>query len=173
MVGIRRLSLGSHSRCPAAAAPRRLVLANARQIADARPSSAAAHALTADCGRGGLRARLDLLGGRVDAVELSVLRFEELEPLVEHLPALDLGSFRFVSFHAPSRFPAEAERWVLERLQGVPRRSTRAVNAHGRAGERVVRWISFSEALLHRLLQSGSAGVAGRCKDCRTAGAAP
>jgi hypothetical protein len=49
-------------------------------------------------------------------VELSALRLEELEPLVSALPTLDLGSFDFVSIHAPSRFDQQLEGRVLDLL---------------------------------------------------------
>lgn len=39
-----------------------------------------------------------------DAVEVSALRFEELEPLVGDLDCLPLKGYRYVSFHAPSAF---------------------------------------------------------------------
>ncbi|MGA3042296.1 MAG: hypothetical protein ABSF54_16050 [Bryobacteraceae bacterium] len=62
-------------------------------------------------------ARLRLF--RVSVVELSALRLEELDPLVDSLPGLDLKGFEFISFHAPSRFPVVYERHVLDRLRAV------------------------------------------------------
>lgn len=67
--------------------------------------------------RGDFRRALDLLGEHeVAAVELSALRLEELEPLVAAMPTLDLRRFSFVSIHAPSRFTAASERWVVDQL---------------------------------------------------------
>jgi endonuclease IV len=56
------------------------------------------------------------------AVELSVLRVAELDPLVEALGALDLDQFSFISVHAPSAVDAQHERQVVEKLQGVAQR---------------------------------------------------
>jgi hypothetical protein len=53
---------------------------------------------------------------RVEVVELSALRMEELEPLVSAIPDLDLEGFTFVSIHAPSRFDRELESGVLDVL---------------------------------------------------------
>jgi hypothetical protein len=52
-------------------------------------------------------------------VELSALRIEELDPLVDALPTLDRSEFEFVSFHAPSHFSAALEPHVLIRLLTV------------------------------------------------------
>ena len=59
----------------------------------------------------------------VKVVELSALRLEELSPLVQALPKLDLRGFEFVSFHAPSRFSPADEAHVLELLRCVVDRS--------------------------------------------------
>ena len=60
--------------------------------------------------KGDFRRALALLREhRVDVVELSALRIEELAPLVSSLPDLELQDFQFVSIHAPSRFEPEAE----------------------------------------------------------------
>jgi hypothetical protein len=55
----------------------------------------------------------------VSVVELSALRIEELDPLVDSLPSLDLDGFEFVSFHAPSRFSVAQEPHVLDRLRTI------------------------------------------------------
>jgi hypothetical protein len=68
--------------------------------------------------RGNFRHALQLLrASNVDAIELSALRADELPPLVEAIPDLDLSGFRFVSIHAPSRYPAEQEDAILRLLQ--------------------------------------------------------
>lgn len=56
---------------------------------------------------------------RITVVELSALRLSELGPLVSSLPGLDLIEFEFVSFHAPSLFPASDETYVLDQLRAV------------------------------------------------------
>jgi hypothetical protein len=70
--------------------------------------------------RGDYRAALALLRAeRVSAVELSALRLCELDSLVEDIRQLDLSSFVFRSFHAPSRFELAEERAVTECLRTV------------------------------------------------------
>lgn len=49
-------------------------------------------------------------------IELSALRFAELQPLLAALSNLDLISFKFVSIHAPSRFEQSLERVVVQEL---------------------------------------------------------
>ena len=58
----------------------------------------------------------------IRAVELSALRFEELEPLVMGLDKLPLDQFDYVSFHAPSSFAIEQETRVIDLLKPVQRR---------------------------------------------------
>lgn len=59
----------------------------------------------------------------IKVVELSALRLDELSPLVQALPSLDLSGFEFVAFHAPSRFSPADETYVIERLRCVVDRS--------------------------------------------------
>ena len=61
----------------------------------------------------------------VQAVELSALRQDELVPLLQAIPSLDLTGFAYVSIHAPSQFDAnrEAASWELiagEAARGWP-----------------------------------------------------
>jgi hypothetical protein len=56
-------------------------------------------------------------------IELSALRFEELELLVTQLDRMDLDSFSYISFHAPSSFYREQEARVIELLQPVKQRN--------------------------------------------------
>ncbi|HLM82056.1 MAG TPA: hypothetical protein VK302_15735 [Terriglobales bacterium] len=63
-----------------------------------------------------------LEGKNVCAVELSALRQDELIPLVQHLPELDLTSFKYVSFHAPSSMEPSFEPIALELLAEVAAR---------------------------------------------------
>jgi hypothetical protein len=69
--------------------------------------------------RGEVR-RAVLIRHELDAVELSALRVDELEPLVTALPELDLSSFRFVSVHAPSRFEQSDELAIVASLSKIP-----------------------------------------------------
>jgi hypothetical protein len=59
---------------------------------------------------------------KVQRVELSALRLEELEPMVKSLESVSLYRFQYVSFHAPSSFPKEAERQVVRLLESVASR---------------------------------------------------
>jgi hypothetical protein len=63
-----------------------------------------------------------LLKNRVQSVELSALRIEELEPMVDSLKSLPIAPFHYISFHAPSSFPKEAERRVVQLLDNVASR---------------------------------------------------
>jgi hypothetical protein len=68
--------------------------------------------------RGDFRSALATLRRiKAPVVELSALRIDELDPLIEAIPTLDLASFSFISIHAPSRFPQDLERVVVDRLQ--------------------------------------------------------
>lgn len=53
---------------------------------------------------------------KISLVELSALRLEELAPLIDAIPSLDLEDFSFVSVHAPTRFGNDIEDWVIDRL---------------------------------------------------------
>jgi hypothetical protein len=55
----------------------------------------------------------------VSVVELSALRLEELDSLIDSLPGLNLDAFEFVSLHAPSGFSVVHERHVLDRLRAA------------------------------------------------------
>jgi xylose isomerase-like TIM barrel protein len=57
----------------------------------------------------------------ITAVELSALRSHELGPLVDAIPSLDLDSFAYVSFHAPSKPEGLGERDVVDLLRQLPR----------------------------------------------------
>jgi hypothetical protein len=73
--------------------------------------------------KGDFRRALELLRGHeTDVVELSALRFEELDPLLAALPTLDLGQFSFVSIHTPTLFLPHMEASVIERLCSLAER---------------------------------------------------
>ncbi|MEM8713414.1 MAG: hypothetical protein AAGG01_20915, partial [Planctomycetota bacterium] len=56
----------------------------------------------------------------VDGVEISALRMSELDDVLESVPTLDLKAFEGgVSVHAPSKFTADEEGPLVERLQAL------------------------------------------------------
>ncbi len=64
----------------------------------------------------------ELRGQPVSAVELSALRYPELQPLLDALGTLALAQYTYISIHAPSRFHAGQEAEVIDRLRrSVPR----------------------------------------------------
>jgi sugar phosphate isomerase/epimerase len=72
--------------------------------------------------RGDFRKALRMVAGKgASAIELSALRQAELQPLVEDLATLDLSSFEYVSFHAPSLMEREFETQALQLLEQVAR----------------------------------------------------
>jgi hypothetical protein len=73
--------------------------------------------------RGDFRRALQMLAGKkACAIELSALRQDELMPLVQQLPELDLTPFKYVSFHAPSSIERSFEPAALELLAEVAAR---------------------------------------------------
>jgi sugar phosphate isomerase/epimerase len=67
--------------------------------------------------RGDFRRALHLLSEyTTDAIELSALRSEELEPLIKALQTLDLKRFIYVSVHAPSQFSSDEEPEIVRSL---------------------------------------------------------
>jgi hypothetical protein len=73
--------------------------------------------------RGDFRKALQMLAGKpLMAVELSALRQDELQPLVEQLDNLDLSSFKYVAFHAPSSMERQFESVALRLLDKVAAR---------------------------------------------------
>lgn len=85
---------------------------------------------------------------RTNAVELSALREDELDPLLESLDRLeeDLKSFEYISFHAPSKrnFFTEAE--FVERLRPVADRGW-AIIVHPDVIEDFALWRSLGRAV--------------------------
>jgi len=70
--------------------------------------------------RGNYRKAIDWLQNiDTTTVEISALRFDELEPLVRDLDRLKLDQFRSISFHAPSSFREDQEEEVLRLLVPV------------------------------------------------------
>lgn len=71
--------------------------------------------------KGDFRLGLDLLSTLdVQAVELSALRDRELEPLIDALGELPLGSFSHISLHAPSSLTSMSEQALVAALGAVP-----------------------------------------------------
>jgi hypothetical protein len=62
---------------------------------------------------------LELQASHCTAVELSSLREEEIDRLVEALPTLDLSRFEFVSFHAPSKREKLTEAELVGKLERI------------------------------------------------------
>lgn len=52
-------------------------------------------------------------------VELSALRYDELDPLINDLDKFPEKEFAYLSFHAPSSFPADQEDHVVSALERV------------------------------------------------------
>jgi hypothetical protein len=83
----------------------------------------------------------------LQAVELSALRQHELEPLVALIDQLDLGQFRYISFHAPSLLEPDFEPRAIELLHSVFRRGWPIV-VHPDAMHRPQDWAPFGSLLL-------------------------
>lgn len=98
--------------------------------------------------RGNFKAALRALREhQVPVAELSALRVEELSPLLDALPDLDLDRFSFVSIHAPSRFNEELEQWVVTQLNSFVERSYPVV-VHPDVIVQPDRWSRLGDMLL-------------------------
>jgi hypothetical protein len=82
----------------------------------------------------------------VNAVELSALRQEELQPLVEDLDNLDLRQFRYLAFHAPSSLDPAFEATAIQLLERVAARDWPII-VHPNAMHDPAAWARF-DALL-------------------------
>lgn len=60
-----------------------------------------------------------LLGKDIRCLELSALRENELDPLLDAADELDLAEFRYIAMHAPSGFSQEREEAIVERLATI------------------------------------------------------
>ena len=85
--------------------------------------------------------------GKPEAVELSALRFEELQPLVEAIDSLDVDGIEYVSFHAPSSFHVEQEIQVVQLLSSVLERGWNIV-VHPDVIYTPILWLKFGRQLL-------------------------
>jgi hypothetical protein len=82
----------------------------------------------------------------VNAVELSALRQEELQPLVEDIDNLDLRKYRYIAFHAPSSMEPAFEETALKFLERVAARGWPII-VHPNAMHAPEAWAKF-DALL-------------------------
>ncbi len=78
--------------------------------------------------------------------ELSALRENELEPLIESMDDLDLGDLDYVSFHAPSKLRTLSENKVIKLLERPAERNWPLI-VHPDVIERFDRWAVFGELL--------------------------
>lgn len=88
-----------------------------------------------------------LRANRIDTVELSALRESELIPLVDALDSLDLSSFKYISFHAPSKYGKFRETEVISILRKVATRNWPIV-LHPDVIQDFSAWRSFGQILL-------------------------
>jgi len=65
------------------------------------------------------RALRVLREAKVSVVELSALRWWELEPLAKGIVAEDLSDFSYIAVHAPSRYERDAERTIVSQLMSL------------------------------------------------------
>jgi len=82
----------------------------------------------------------------VNAVELSALRFAELDPLLRAIDHLDLRQFQYVSFHAPSKFSAEDEPRLVQLLRRISDRKWPII-LHPDSIFRPELWLPLQDAL--------------------------
>jgi hypothetical protein len=120
----------------------------------ARPIGFSTGALARERYGDALRTLIEL---EIRVVELSALRLPELEPLVKDLPDLDLDSFEYVSLHAPSRIPPDAEAQVVAMLEAAADRNLPII-AHPDAISTLELWRPFADLLLIENMDRRKAG---------------
>lgn len=97
--------------------------------------------------RGDYRQALEMLADKdVSAVELSALRHDELQPLVEDLDNLDLHKFRYIAFHAPSSLDPSLEGTTIKLLEHVAGRGWPII-VHPNAMHNAKAWAEFGALL--------------------------
>jgi hypothetical protein len=97
--------------------------------------------------KGDFRTALEILRStNIRVVELSALRFHELEPLVNAIPDLELGRYDFVSVHGPSSFSSADEPLVIRLLKKVTD-SRYPVIVHPDAIHGLAEWRTFGNLL--------------------------
>lgn len=98
--------------------------------------------------KGDFRRALEILReARVFVVELSALRWWELQPLATGIAAEDMSDFSYVSMHAPSRYERDAERAIVRQLMSLAERGWPVI-AHPDAIFDFGLWRAFGEMLL-------------------------
>lgn len=90
---------------------------------------------------------LELLASRTNAIELSALREDELDSLVDAIPHLDLRRFEYVSFHAPSSRVRFSENEFVQRLKRVALHTSNIV-VHPDVIEHATEWESIQEYVI-------------------------
>ncbi|SRR6266700_3804886 len=84
---------------------------------------------------------------KLDIVELSALRENELSPLVHALSSLDVSDFSYISVHAPSKYDRAHEREIVDLLENVVNRDWPIV-LHPDTIHDFSAWNSFGHLLL-------------------------
>lgn len=82
---------------------------------------------------------------KFQAIELSALRINEVEPLMKALPRLDLSSYTYISFHAPSSFAEDEEEGLVQLLSGLP--ENWPIILHPDAIHKLERWAALAPRL--------------------------
>lgn len=83
---------------------------------------------------------------RLEAIELSALREDELRPLLNTINQLDLQCYRHVSFHAPSRLAALTEDELVTHLLPIAE-SGKCIVVHPDIIQDFAMWTSLGPAL--------------------------
>jgi hypothetical protein len=97
--------------------------------------------------RGDVPRALEMLRNKsVQIIEISALRQNELQPIVDMLDVLDLGQFEYKSFHAPSSMEADFEPIALKLLARVVSRGWPII-VHPDAMHNIGKWSHFSDLL--------------------------
>lgn len=97
--------------------------------------------------RGNVRLALQMLQNKsAQIIEISALRQNELQPIVDMLDVLDLDKFEYKSFHAPSSMDADFEPTALELLARVAGRGWPII-VHPDAMHDVNEWSRFGDLL--------------------------
>ena len=97
--------------------------------------------------RGDVRLALQMLQNKsAQIIEISALRQNELQPIVDMLDTLDLDKFEYKSFHAPSSMEAEFEPAALDLLARVAARGWPVI-VHPDAMHNVGEWARFGDLL--------------------------
>jgi hypothetical protein len=82
----------------------------------------------------------------VNAIELSALRVEELNPLVAAIESLNLSRYSYIAVHAPSAFSQDEELGIVEALKAISARGWPIV-AHPDAVHDWSLWRQFKSLL--------------------------